>query len=84
MQVFHDKQQGLLRRPAQQERQEGLQGLLLLLLGRHVQGSIAAAQRDGEEAGKERHGLGQRQAILHQEPLQLTELLWRGPVPFEL
>src|SRR5262247_537272 len=54
VQVFHDKQQGLLRCPAQQGRQNGLQGFLLLLLGSHVQGGVAAAQRYGEESGKER------------------------------
>ena len=67
----------------QQDRQEGVQGLLLLLLGRHAQGGIIGAQRQGEEGGKEGHGLHQRQTILHQEPLQLAELLRRGLLPVE-
>jgi len=33
VQVFHHKQDGLLRGNAQQDRQEGVQGLLLLRLG---------------------------------------------------
>ena len=33
VQVFHDKEHGLLGRNAQQERQQGVQELLLLLLG---------------------------------------------------
>ena len=32
-----------------------------------VQGSIVSRQRQGEEGGKEGHGLCQRQAILHQD-----------------
>src|SRR6266567_3929566 len=40
VQVFHDKEHGLLGRNAQQRRQEGLEGLLLLLLGSESQGGI--------------------------------------------
>ena len=35
VQVFHDKEQGLLGGNAPHDRQEGVQRLLLLLLGRH-------------------------------------------------
>ena len=83
VQVFHDKEHGLLRGDAQQDRQEGVQGLLLLLLGRQRQGGIVGGQWEGEEGGKEGHGLRQRQAILHQEPLQFAELLLRGLLPLE-
>jgi hypothetical protein len=69
VQVFHDQEHGLPCGDAQEDGQEGLQDPLLLLLGRHGQGSIVGGQRQGEEGGKERHGLRQRQAILHQEPL---------------
>ena len=61
------KSTGCWRRDAQQDRQEGVQGLLLLLLGRHGQGGIVRGQREGEERGQEGHGLRQRQAILHHE-----------------
>ena len=78
MQVFHDKEQGLLRGDAQQDRQQGLEGLLLLRLGRHGQGGIIRRQWQGEEDGKERHGLRQWQAILHQEALQFAQFLLGG------
>jgi hypothetical protein len=55
-----------------------MQGLLLLLLGRPGQGGIVGAQRQGEEGGKERHDLRQRQAILHQKPFQFAQLLRGG------
>ena len=63
--------------------EQGVQGLLLLLLGRHGQGGIVSGQREGEEGGKEGHSLRQRQAILHQEALQFAELLLRGLLPLE-
>ncbi len=69
VQVFHDKQHRLLCGDSQQNCQEGLQGLLLLLLRRHGQGGIGSGQRQRQEGGKEGHGLCQWQAILHQEPL---------------
>ena len=72
VQVFHDEEHRLLGGDAQQDRQEGVQGLLLLLLGRYSQGGIVRGQREREERGKEGHGLRQRQAILHQEPLQFA------------
>jgi hypothetical protein len=83
VQVFHDKQHRLLGGDAQQNRQEGVQGLLLLLSGRSGQGSIALGQWEGEEGGKERHSLCQRQAILHHEPLQFAKLLVGGLLPVE-
>jgi hypothetical protein len=36
VQVFHNEEHRLLSRNAQQDRQQGLEGLLLLLLGREV------------------------------------------------
>ena len=54
-----------------------MQGLLLLLLGRDGQGGIALGQRQREEGGEEGHGLGQWQAVLHQESLQFVQLLLR-------
>ena len=51
--------------------------------GGHRQGGIVVAQRQGEEGGKEGHRLRQRQAILHQEPLQFAQLLRRGLLPLE-
>ena len=78
MQVFHDKEHRLLRGDAQQDRQQGVQGLLLLLLGRHGQGGIVRRQREGEKRRQEGHGLGQRQAVLHHEALEFAELLRRG------
>jgi hypothetical protein len=39
MEIFHDKEYRLLGGDAQQDRQEGVQGLLLLLLGRYGQGA---------------------------------------------
>ena len=71
MEVFHDEEHRLLGGDAQQDRQEGLQGLLLLLLGREGQGSVVGGQRQGKEGGKEGHGLCQRQAILLQDPSSL-------------
>jgi hypothetical protein len=35
MEVFHDEEHGLLGGNAQQDRQQGMQGLLLLLRGRY-------------------------------------------------
>src|SRR4029450_19550 len=75
VQVFHDKEHGLLGRNAQQDRQQGLEGVLLLLLGREVQGSIVGGQRKGEQGGKEGGDLRQRQAILYQEALEFAQLL---------
>src|SRR5262245_41834322 len=66
VQVFHDKEHGLLGRNAQQRRQESLQGLLLLLLRRHGQGGIVSSQRYGEQGGIQGYGLRQREAILYQ------------------
>ena len=83
VQIFHHKEHRLLRGDAQDDRQEGVQGLLLLLLGRHRQGGIVGTERQGEEGGKEGHGLRQRQAILHQEAFQFAELLRRGLLPLE-
>ena len=77
MRVFHDKEQGLLRRDVQENRQEGVQGLLFLLLRRHGQGRIVRGQRQREEGGKERDRFGQWQAILYQESLQFAQLLLR-------
>ena len=65
VQVFHGKEHRLLRGDAHEDREQGLEGLLLLLLGRHGQGSIVGRQRQGQEGGKEGQSLGQRQAILH-------------------
>ena len=83
VQVFHDKEDGLLGRDAQQDGQEGVQRPLLLLLGRHRQGGIVRGQREREQGGKEGHGLRQRQAILHQEALEFAELLLRRLLPLE-
>jgi hypothetical protein len=83
VQVFHDKEHRLLGGNAQHDCQEGMQGLLLLLLGRHRQGDIVGAQRQGEEGSKQGHSLRQWQAILHQEALQFAELLLRGLLPVE-
>jgi hypothetical protein len=83
VQIFHDQEHGLLGRNAQLDRQEGVQGLLLLLLGRHSHRGIVSSQREGEQGGKKRHNLRQRQAILHQEPLQFAQLLRRGFLPLE-
>ena len=81
VQVFHDEEHRLLGGDPQQDRQEGVQRLLLLLLGRHGQGGIVGGQRQGEEGGEEGHGLRQRQAILHQEPLQFAAASARGTPP---
>jgi hypothetical protein len=83
VQIFHHKEHGPLRGDAQQDRQQGLEGPLLVLLGRHQQGRIVGGQRQGEQGGKEGHGLCQRQAILHQKPLEFAELLRRGLLPLE-
>jgi hypothetical protein len=83
VQVFHDKEHRLLGGDAQQDRQEGVQGHLLLLFRRHSQGGIVSSQREREESGQEGHSLRQRQAMLHQEPLQFAELLLRGCLPVE-
>jgi hypothetical protein len=40
VQIFHHKQDGLLRSNAQQDRQEGVQDLLLLLGGRSQGGIV--------------------------------------------
>jgi hypothetical protein len=60
-----------------------MQGLLLLLLGRHGQRGIVGSPRQGEEGSQEGHGLRQWQAILHQEPFEFAELLRRGLLPLE-
>ena len=80
VEIFHDKEQGLPGRDAQQNAQQGLQGLLLLLRRRQVQRSISSRKREGEEGSEQGYGLCQRQAILHQEALQLAELLLGGLV----
>jgi hypothetical protein len=69
VQVFHDKEHRLLGRNAPQNRQEGLQRPLLLLLRRPSQRRIVRRQRQGEEGHQEGHRFGQWQAILHQEAL---------------
>src|SRR5262249_6771922 len=66
-----------------QDREQGVQGLLLLLLGRHGQGDIVSSQREREEGGKERHSLCQWQAMLHQEAFQFTQLLLWELLPVE-
>jgi hypothetical protein len=53
VQVFHDKQHRLLGGDFEQDRQQGLERLPLLLLGREVQGGIVGGQRQGEQGGKE-------------------------------
>ena len=78
VQVFHDKEHRLLGGNAHHDGQESMQGLLLLLLGRRRQGGIVVAQRQGEEGGKQGHGLRQRQTILDQEPFQFAQLLLGG------
>src|SRR5262252_9053410 len=83
VQVFHDKEHGPLRRKAQQDRQQDLEGLLLLLLGREVQGGVVGAQRERQEGGKEGHDLRQWQTVLHQEPLEFAQLVLRGLLPLE-
>src|SRR5262249_40841040 len=83
VQVFHDKEHWLLRRNAEEDGQEGVQGLLPLLLRRHMYGGIVSAQRQGEESGKEGDSLRQWQAILYQKSLQFTELLLCGLLPVE-
>ena len=55
-----------------------MQSLLLLLRGRQGQGDIVGRERQGEEGGKEGHGLRQWQTRLHQQPLQFAQLLVRG------
>src|SRR5262249_13431260 len=75
VQVFHHKEHGLLGCDAQEDRQKGLQSLLLLLLGRQGQGSIVSGQREREEGGKEGDSFCEWQATLHQESLQLAVLL---------
>jgi hypothetical protein len=84
VQIFHHKEDGLLRGNAQQDRQQRLQGPLLLLLGRQQQGRIRGRQWEGEQRRKEGYGLGQRQAILHQEALEFAEFLRRGLLPLEV
>ena len=83
VQVFHDKEYWLLGGDAQQDRQDGLQRLPLLLLGRPVQGHVVPGQRQGEQGGEEGDGLLQRQAVLHQEPLKFADLLARGLLAVE-
>jgi hypothetical protein len=84
VQVFHDKEHRLLGGDVQQDRQDGVQGLLLLLFGRHSQGGIVRRQREGEEGSQEWHGLGQWQAILHHEVLQFAQPLQRRLLPLEV
>ena len=50
MQVFHDKEHRLLGGDAQHDGQEGMQGLLLLLLSRHRQGGIVGRQWERERS----------------------------------
>ena len=78
VQVFHDKEHGLLGRNAQQDGQQDLQGLLLVLLRRHRQRGIVCRQREREQRRQEGHGFFQWQAILHHQSLQFPQLLlWR-------
>src|SRR5262245_31238391 len=83
VQVFHDKEHGPLRRKAQQDRQQDLEGLLLLLLGREVQGGVVGGQRERQEGGKERYDLRQGQTVLHQELLEFAQLVLRGLLALE-
>jgi hypothetical protein len=78
------KEHRLLGGDAPQDGQEGVEGLLLLLLGRYGQGSIVSGQWKREERGKERYRFCEWQAILHHESLQFAELLLWGLVPVEL
>ena len=76
MQVFHNQQQGLLRRTLHQQRQEGFQRFLLLLLRCQRQRGIPIiGQR--QQGSKEGHGLGQGQAILGEHLLQLVQFVGR-------
>ena len=50
VQVFHDEEHRLLGGDAQHDRHEGVQRLLLLLLGRHGQGGIVGGQWHRERA----------------------------------
>ena len=52
VQVFHHKEHRLLGGNAQQDRQQGVQGLLLLLLGRHGQGRIVSVSGRERSAAK--------------------------------
>src|SRR5262245_26915527 len=78
VQIFHDKEHRLLRGNAPQDRQQGVQRLLLLLLRRYGQGGIVRRQREREERGQEGYRLRQRQAILYQEPFEFANLLLWG------
>jgi hypothetical protein len=83
VQVFHDKEHRLLGRNALQNRQQGLQRPLLLLLRRPSQRRIVRWQRQGEDGRQEGHRLGQWEAILRQEPFEFAELLRWGLLPLE-
>src|SRR5262249_31430858 len=78
VQVFHDKEHRLLGGDAQEDRQEGLQRLLLLLLRRFGQRGIISGQWEREDGGKEGDSFCEWQTILHQEPLEFAQLLLRG------
>ena len=55
----------------EQDRQQGVQGLLLLLLRATRQGSIVGGQREREEGGKEGHGLSSGRPYCTRNPSSL-------------
>ena len=76
MQVFHNQQQGLLRRMRHQQRQEGFQCFLLLpLRGQRQRGIAILGQR--QQGSKQGHGLGQGQAILGEHLLKRAQFVGR-------
>src|SRR5262249_34885528 len=81
VQGFPHKKHGRLGGGGEQERQEGMESLLRLVLGRQGEGSIVGRQGEGEERGKEGHSLCQGQTKLHHESLQFAQLLQRGFLP---
>jgi hypothetical protein len=83
VQVFHHQEHRLLGRNAQEDGQQGVQRVLLLLLGSEGQGGIVGRQGEGEQGSKEGEGLCEREAILHQKPLELAQLLRRWLLPLE-
>jgi hypothetical protein len=78
VEVLHDQDSGLPVRGLEEELDEGFERPLPLRLGAQREGRTALRQREGEQLGEERQGLGDRQVVPAQEVFQMRELFLGG------
>jgi hypothetical protein len=82
--ILDNEQHRLRCRQRQQQRHDGVEGLLFLPLRGQGQGRIGIGKRHGQESGPERYGFRQGQAIAPQRRLELLELRLGRLVPAKL